>query len=352
MCLFNFLLVLLPFAFPLFPSQVFAQGNEVEFTIDAASPTITLPKIFKPSLDLSGRGFHADFSWPQELASPQAIDVWHNDIGFNGMYRLQYNLWEISQLGKDKEAQEKLLANYEAVIKKITDAGGTVILDIFSTPAGLGKVLDKKSPPLEVKTFKELIKSHIRQLSCIKKYTIWYEVWSAPDLDAFFLGRKQEYLALYKAVADAVKELEEETKIEIPVGGPGVTWWYQNFEGNPVINPEGSLIYELIKFCSHNRLQLNFITWHAYSTDPKVEKEATLYNRPLATLIRDWLSYFNFPKNTPLIVGEWNFDSGSNMSSARKEASFSIKPRAWALKPALTTATGCRRASKTNNNKR
>jgi hypothetical protein len=64
-----------------------------------------------------------------------------------------------------------------------------------------------------LKFFKELIKNYIRELSCNKRYNIWYEVWSAPDLDDFFLGRQQEYLNLYKAVAESVKELEEEKTV-------------------------------------------------------------------------------------------------------------------------------------------
>jgi beta-xylosidase len=300
----------------------YGQDTELEFTVDAASATIPLPKIFNPNIDLSGRGFHRDFTWPQELASAPVIDAWNKDIGFKGIYRIQYNLWEIGQLAKDKEAQKKLRDNYEGIIKQVSDAGGTVILDFFSTPPGLGKVLDKKSAPWDQKGFKDLVKNHMRYFSCAKKYTIWYEVWSAPDIDAFFLGRKQEYLQLYKAVAEAAKELGEEAKIKIPVGGPSSSWWFQYFEGNTIINPEGSLIYELIKFCYQSKLPLDFISWHAYSTDPKAEKETTLYSKAPVALMRDWLSYFNFPKATPIIVDEWNYDSGDNVLSERKEASF------------------------------
>ena len=123
---------------------------------------------------------------------------------------MQYNLWEISQFSKDKDAEAKLIANYEEILKNITDAGGIIILDIFGTPAGLGQVLDKKSAVRDIRLFKELIKGNIRELSCNKKYNIWYEVWEAPDLDDFFLGRKQEYLNLYRAVAESVEELEAE----------------------------------------------------------------------------------------------------------------------------------------------
>jgi hypothetical protein len=300
----------------------FGQDNDLEFTIDVASNVSVLPSVFKPSIDLSGRGYHNDISWPQELAAKNVLESWSTDVGFKGMYRLQYNLWQINQLAKDKAAQEKLIANYEWIIKKVSDAGGTVILDLFGMPPGLGKVLDKKSAPWNLNAFKKLVKSRIRDLSCNKKYNIWYEVWSAPDLGDFFLGRKQEYLNLYKAVAEAAQELEVETKASIPVGGPSTSWWFQNFDGNAIVNPENSLIYELIKFCFRYKLPLDFISWHAYSTDPSVEREITSYNKTPPALVRDWLSYFKLNKDIPLIVDEWNFDSGDNVLSERKENSF------------------------------
>ena len=310
------------FLFIFWISLGFAQEGDLEFTLDVNSSTIALPQIFKPSIDLSGRGFHRQTSWPQGLAAPEVLDTWAKDIGFNGVYRLQYNLWEINQLAKDKDAQDKLLNNYENIIKKITEAGGIVILDIFSTPAGLGQTLDKKSPPWDFRAFKELIKNHIRNLSCNKRYNIWYEVWSAPDLDDFFLGRKQEYLNLYRAVAEAAKELSQEFKIYIPVGGPATSWWFQNFDANTITIAERSLIYELIKFCYRYHLPLDFISWHAYSTDPRAEKEATIYKKTGIALIRDWFSYFDFDRNTTLIIDEWNYDTNANILPERKEKSY------------------------------
>ncbi|MDD5155781.1 MAG: hypothetical protein PHF11_04760, partial [Candidatus Omnitrophica bacterium] len=268
----------------------FAQSDTLELNLDVNSATIVLPKIFRADIDLAGRGFHKDKTWPQNLAAQSAIDSWQRDIGFSNFYRLQYNLWEINELAKDKEAQDKLLSNYDGIIKTINDAGGIVILDIFSTPAGLGKALDKKSAPWNLKAFKALAKQTIQRLSCDKKYNIWYEVWSAPDLDDFYLGRKQEYLNLYRVVAEAVSELRSEYKIHIPVGGPSTSWWFQNLDGNTIVTPERSLIYELIRFCYSHHLPLDFISWHGYSTDPKAEREITAYNKTGIALIRDWLS--------------------------------------------------------------
>jgi len=296
----------------------FAQGSdELEFNLDLSSPTIALPKIYKPNIDLSGRGAHRDITWPQTLAAKGALETWQADFGFVNFYRLQYNLWEIEQLAKDKVAQAKLLDNYEAIIKQISDSGGVVILDLFGTPSGLGRVLDKNSPPHNLKAYKQMVKNTIRQLSCNKKYNIWYEVWNAPDLEDFFLGERSEYLNLYRIVGEAVKELRQEAKMHIPLGGPSVSCWFANVESNDILTPERSLIYDLIKYCYSYRLPLDFISWHAYSSDPALEKQDTIYNKPFIKLIREWLSYFHFESKLPLIIDEWNFDTIANIASGR-----------------------------------
>ncbi|MBM3243771.1 MAG: hypothetical protein FJZ12_02925, partial [Candidatus Omnitrophica bacterium] len=206
----------------------FTQGTGLEVTLDLNSNTVPTPKILKPNIDLGGRGFHKDNTWPQNMASKDALELWRKDIGFSGLYRIQYNLWEINSLTKDKEAQDKLLGNYEEIIKAISDSNGTVILNIFGTPAGLGKVLDKKAAPLNLEAFKVLIKETMKYLSCEKKYNIWYEVWTGPDADDFFIGRKQDYLNIYRAIAESAKELGAQFKIKIPVGAPSVSNWFHN----------------------------------------------------------------------------------------------------------------------------
>jgi len=296
--------------------------EQLEIEVDANSKTIPLPKIYRPNMDLSGQGFNRDPSWPQTLAAREVLDNWQKDIGFKGFYRLQYNLWEISQLEKDKPAQNALLNSYEALIKSVSDSGGVVILDLFGTPAGMGNVLDKNSPPHNLKAYKQLVKTVMRNLSCDKKYNIWYEVWNAPDLDDFFLGKRQEYFNMYRVVAEAVKELRQETKANIRLGGPGTSCWFQNLEPNTIFNPERSLIYELIKYCYSYRLPLDFICWHAYSCDPLADKQDTLYNKSSVNLIRDWMEYFGFDRNTPLVIDEWNFDRNANQSPARGEKSY------------------------------
>ena len=296
----------------------FAQiSEELEYNLDLNSPVVALPKIYRPSVDLSGRGKQHDKTLPQTLAAPEVLATWQADLGFRNFYRVQYNLWEIQQLANDKDAYQKLLNNYEEIIKKISDSGGTVILDLFGTPDGLGTVLDKNSAPHNLKAYKELIKNTIRKLSCEKKYNIWYEVWNAPDIGDFFIGGRSEYFNLYRIVGEAVKELRQETRINIPLGGPSASSWFRNIEPNNVLSPERSLIYELIKYCYSYQLPLDFISWHAYSSDPAEEKQDTIYNKPFVGLIREWLTYFKFNSHLPLLVDEWSFDGSANILAER-----------------------------------
>ena len=295
----------------------------LRFELDVTQPVIELPAVFWPNVDLSGRGLHNDITWPQTAAAKEVLETWQQDIGFKGIYRLQYNLWEISRLRKAPYLQRRLLENYESIIKAVSDAGGTVILNIYGTPAGMGRVLDVRSVPENLRAYKALIKEIIRELSCRKRYTVWYEFWNAPDLEDFFLGRKQDYFHLYRTVAQAVKELRKETGISIPLGAPAISSWFQNYGANTIVTPERSLIYELIKFCYRYRLPLDFITWHAYTTDDRAEEELSRYKKKSSvTLIREWLSYFNFNKEIPLIIDEWTYDRGANILSERGERSF------------------------------
>ncbi|MFH1577886.1 MAG: hypothetical protein ABIC18_02290 [Candidatus Omnitrophota bacterium] len=299
--------------------QLSAQDSDIDFNLDITGKTKLTPYLLQKSgIDLSGRGFHNDPTWPRNLASPEALALLDQELNLQGgIFRLQFDLWEFVQLAKNKQMQTKFLDNYSRVIKNINAAGGITILNLYGMPPGLGKVLNKKSSPWDIKAFKGLVKDIIRYLSCERGYNIWYEVWTAPDLDDFFIGDKKEYFNIYQVVAESVKELEKETNQNISVGGPGTTAWFQNVSGNTITYPENSLIYELIRFCYRRKLPLDFISWHAYTSDPLIESAATRYKDTVPELIREWLSYFSLDPNMPLVISEWNYDAGLNFELKR-----------------------------------
>ena len=103
--------------------------------------------------------------------------------------------------------------------------------------------------------WQEYIKSFIRFL--IERYgreeieTWYFEVWNEPDLPfIFFDGRQKDYFVLYKATAEAIKEVDG----NIPVGGPSTSGskWIQSF----------------LDYCRKNNAPLDFVSTHQYAGDP------------------------------------------------------------------------------------
>lgn len=308
--------------FSLAEAEQSALDAGLEFVLDANSKTIQLPKVFSPNINLSGRGFSHQASLPKGMPSLEVLERWENEMGFSGIYRLNYNLWEEAELSGYKETKEKFIANYDFLLQKITDSDGVAIISLFGTPSGMGRAFDCRSVPKDMKAYKSVVKEKMRYLSCQKHFNIWYEAWNTPDLEEFFLGRAQDYFNIYRAIAEASKELEQEYKIHIPVGGPGVSWWFQGLDENNITNAEKSFIYELLKFVSRNKLALDFVSWHAYTNDPFIEQEKTIYNESSISLLRQWLEYFHFNYPVALIIDEWNYDDGVNVTPARGEKSY------------------------------
>ncbi|MCM8779900.1 MAG: hypothetical protein NC914_01980 [Candidatus Omnitrophica bacterium] len=284
-------LILAPCCLGVLVNPAFSQDSSkpIEFVLDAVSPTQPLPAIFSANLSID--------------IENAAVEEIEKDLGLNGLFRLRWDFWQISQLEKDKVKQRELLERYKAVIKKITAANGRAIVCLINTPVGIGRTLDKRSAPEDTAKWKELVKETIRQLSCENKYNVWYEVWERPAQEEYFLGMQKDYLNLYKATARAVLELEKQYNMHIPLGGPAAKNWYDNFGNNSPLTPERSLIYDLMRFCSQNNLPLDFISWQTSSTQADQENQTVAYNRKLIPLIKEWLTYFGFkPQDVTLVV--------------------------------------------------
>ena len=113
-------------------------------------------------------------------------------------------------------------------------------------------------------------------------------IWDDPLKEGNFLGTKKDYFSLYRHAAKAILELEKQYNLDIPIGGPAVGFWFENFETNTNITPERSLIYDLLRFCSQNSLPIDFVSWKVFSTEVDLESKIVAYNRNLSELIKEW----------------------------------------------------------------
>jgi len=106
------------------------------------------------------------------------------------------------------------------------------------------------TPPADVDKWGALIREAVRHWE--QRYgrdelkTWYFEAWNEPDQGGFWSGTMDDYFALYRATAKAVKEVCPDYR----VGGPataGLAW-----------------IDETIEFCESNGVPIDFISSHLY----------------------------------------------------------------------------------------
>ena len=102
----------------------------------------------------------------------------------------------------------------------------------------------------------------------------WYfEVWNEPNLPAFFTGRREDYFALYRATARAIKSIDPQLR----VGGPA--------------SAANGWLAEFLAFCEDRGVPADFVSTHHYPTDafgrPGDDTEAQLAATPRSVLRRE-----------------------------------------------------------------
>ncbi len=107
--------------------------------------------------------------------------------------------------------------------------------------------------PKDMNQWKNLIGALARHL--VDRYglgevsTWFFEVWNEPNLRYFFDGSQEDYFKLYKATAEAIKEVAPELR----VGGPATS--------------ENAWVNEMVSFCEETKTPLDFISTHHYPSD-------------------------------------------------------------------------------------
>ena len=111
---------------------------------------------------------------------------------------------------------------------------------------------------------------------------IWWEIWNEPDIERFWAGTPEEYFKLYETLVKAIKEVNPNAV----VGGPTIAY---NIE----------FLDKFLNYVKSHKLPLDFISWHAYSTDPNkiAERANKVYNV---------MKKYGFD-NIPSVLDEWNY---------------------------------------------
>lgn len=126
---------------------------------------------------------------------------------------------------------------------------------------------------------------------------IYYEVWNEPDLETFgawkLYGTEKDYKLLYNYSVQGANR--SQNIYQYYIGGPVTTALYRNW------------IQGFLSYATSNRLRVDFISWHHYTTNPDdytddVDKLNSWLSDPV------YLQYRDLPK----IITEWGYDPSPN----------------------------------------
>lgn len=188
----------------------------------------------------------------------------------------------------------------------------------------------ERCPPADYAQWKDLVRQAVRHACCGTNVVTggpnsvrWFEVWNEPDLIHFFAGTLLDYLEIYRASNEALKEVETETGVDLHIGGGAFLF------DNPV------WIEGLLAFVAASRadgdpesdLDLDFLSWHHYANSPLLGPFETLRTTPDADspllnagvyadqteFVRDLVEPYRDLGIDPLLwLDEWNVNAGAD----------------------------------------
>lgn len=112
----------------------------------------------------------------------------------------------------------------------------------------------------------------------------YWEIWNEPNGGNCWAGTMPQFCELYRETAVALKQLDPTLKI----GGPGLA--------GSIGSDKGEMF---LAYCRDNKLPLDFVSWHGYSSKP-----AALLENIKAGMAA--VGKFGF-KDAETCFGEWNF---------------------------------------------
>lgn len=159
------------------------------------------------------------------------------------------------------------------------------------------------TPPNDYNKWTDLIKAvvtHFIDRYGLEEVEKWpFEIWNEPNLTNFWKNAdKKEYFKLYQVTATAIKEVSEKIK----VGGPAICGGSDEW------------ITEFLEFCKQEKVPVDFVSRHAYTSKPPSKVTPDYYYQELAPNtkmldefrdVRELIKASPFPE-LPFHVTEYN----------------------------------------------
>jgi len=188
-------------------------------------------------------------------------------------------------------------------VEAILDVGAKPLMCICFKPKVLfPKINHDIVHPNSYNEWERLIYEMVRHYNVEKKYNIEYwEVANEPDLGEGggcpYHFTPENYPIYYEHTVRAIKKADRTAK----VGGPALA------------NYKSPILPAFLKYCSKNKVPLDFVSWHMYNDDPKNFKESIIYVKKL-------LNQNKLKAETT--IDEWNVSFGSSLMKGLKHPEY------------------------------
>ncbi len=142
----------------------------------------------------------------------------------------------------------------DRVVVTMLQSGIEPVMALSYRPATLEPGGDATVPPTDLSEWGEVVRTFVGHYRDLGYSGLYWEVWNEPDLEFFFKGDAHQYVELYVATSQAVKEADPTAR----VGGAA---------DSSVDSPGGKLRPLLGHIGAHPEVPLDFVSYHDYS-DP------------------------------------------------------------------------------------
>ena len=180
-----------------------------------------------------------------------------------------------------------------------------IIIPIHGLPKWLTGYDQEGYPPKNYTQWNSVVRNFVNYFSQFNGAEIYYEISNEPDLQEFWKGSTDDWLAFYNSTATIIKQTDPNTR----VGGAAANQYDGKVDDN-----RDSINIELIKYAKTENIPLDFISWHNYHLADKIDEAKKYYETELGN------------KNVEFIISEWNGPSTSvrcsNLNSVLAADSF------------------------------
>ncbi|MFH1561041.1 MAG: glycosyl hydrolase [Patescibacteria group bacterium] len=180
----------------------------------------------------------------------------------------------------------------DGVVRTILSTGAVPMLALSYMPSALAEDGQVISPPKDWSAWQRLVAATVARYSGkngLNLYNIYYEVWNEPDLfGGWHYGKTPNYLTLYRYSVLGAKSVTNVNPFKL--GGPATTGFYPNW------------LKALFKFADANKLPVDFVSWHRYTSDlDEYQQDFEKLNR----ILTDYPDY----QNVERMITEFGPDS-------------------------------------------